>query len=1129
MSKKAKTLFVKEGDDLVYQKGSPTDGSGFRTSVYRHFESNLRVILCRVPRPLCSLNIYVPTVSSNNKGLPHTLEHLIFCGSREFPNRGYLDALAICNFSGGTNAWTTADHTCYTLSAAGEEAVANVLPVFLDHVLHPLLRDDQFVTEVYHFDETGKEQGVVFSEMLSRENDEGDLLEHHLNRLLFAPRSAYAFECGGLTKDIATLSNQEIVEYHRKFYDANNVTILITGPLSEKFEDTLQDLPVDMLQSNGLDSRSPIDCSEPTPDAPRSMSVPFPSAEADIGSFGFGWRGPPSEDVEALTAIEVLMDYLAETASSPLNQRFVERPAPLASYVYVDVRASIPSCVVMYFGGVPYTDPNAPAAEAHDDDGSDSEDGSDCESDDGAAADDKDIPLLFTEGYFESLLVEELQRIHSSKFDGDPSALKMAARRFRQKLAANMEKNPEDVIQEMICADVVSAHFSPFRNKGDGAPVIGSRAKVFDIIDALAEKPLEYWLELLKRFIDGPIVHVAMVPDADLGKKLEDERKEIEGSNRGTIADEKAHAKAIEQAVEANKVDLPRSLKKNMPSPDPASIISLPHSLSLVAPQKPIGPASAIQLVEFDSEFPEIKLHIPTSALPDELRPYLVLFQELLLSTDMVLPAGLVYDTETSPGTEDRRIGYVTVDNRLADITTSHEAAVGYGNDRFACSWLDELFNVYVRVPDDKFRLAVRWLVQVIMFADFTAERIVTVAQNLLSEIVDLKRLGDSMISAVTTLFTTEDRAGKPRWIDNHISVFEQETVLKSIVKDVKAGQSGQIVAQLAGIQRALVNGSGGFLSLGVPSGKNSQAYADEFAHEWGVCYDKFSRKADSCEASGADVAAAAAAVPNGDSGSCCNSRSRPLLFKLADPFPLPRTIRFPDLSKPLRVHIPMPSLQSSYAQICFKCDLSRLPTGERSLEDELADLPALDFYALSMLTSLLQRTDGPLYNAIRGKGYAYGSYFQQYMWTGLLVFGCSSASDAPKAILEMQRLIGDLETQWDDYVTDFEIRMTRSTMVYESTIAQATPHNIMASCVTSNICGFESVEQHNRWRNVHLSAVRQTDLRRVYELYLKRFLDQEYPAFTVILTPPGTELPAELGEFERKALDDLSSGTPRV
>ncbi|KAJ1944244.1 hypothetical protein FBU59_002656, partial [Linderina macrospora] len=678
-SVQAKKLFVREGEDLVFQNG--TANGGFRTTVYRHCENQMRVVLCRVPGPLCSMNIYVPTIANDNKGLPHTLEHLVFCGSKRHPNRGYLDALANCSFSTGTNAWTAEDHTCYTLSAAGEEAIANVLPVFLDHVLHPLLTDNQFITEVFHFDATGKEQGVVFSEMVARENSEEDLMDLSLRRLMFSKTSAYGFETGGLVKDIATLTNQDIIEYHRKFYDANNATVVLVGSFSDEFEQVIQNLPAEMVASLGCDSRKPMDCSAPA-SGNRSEYVKFPSAETDFGSFAFGWRGPLPDDVETLTAIEILMAYLAENASSPLTQRFVERPAPLAGYLFADVRMTLPSSIILSLSSVPYTDPNNPDADSYDndddehDDDDDDEGDSDAEDDtDGGEdgeEDDPDIPMLFAEGHLERLLLEELRRIHDSRFDGNDNALVEATKRFRQKLAASIEDNPLDVMQEVMQPDIVAAHFSPAKNLH-----IGTRANVFDVIDKLAQKTVEFWLGLLQWLIDEPIYHVAMVPDPDLNSQIEAERQEIERKNERSIADKDKHTKMIEAAVQANKVDIPDNLKQSMPVPDASRISGLPHSHRLIDLDKPIGPARVIQLIEVDSDFPEFKLHVPLTDLSDELRAYLVLFQELLLGTDLVLPAGVEDGAGGELTQSERRIDHVEFDNHLADITTLNGAAIG--------------------------------------------------------------------------------------------------------------------------------------------------------------------------------------------------------------------------------------------------------------------------------------------------------------------------------------------------------------------------------------------------------------------------------------------------------------------
>ncbi|KAJ2622780.1 hypothetical protein GGF44_005366, partial [Coemansia sp. RSA 1694] len=388
--------------------------------------------------------------------------------------------------------------------------------------------------------------------------------------------------------------------------------------------------------------------------------------------------------------------------------------------------------------------------------------------------------------------------------------------------------------------------------------------------------------------------------------------------------------------------------------------------------------------------------------------------------------------------------------------------------------------------------LAVRWLVQAFMFADFTAERILTVAQNLLSEINDWKRDGDLVAMSVVTYFTAQERASQPRWMDKCISIFEQESVLKHIIDQARAGNAGSIANKLDAIQHLLVGGSGGFLTLGMPTNGDAQSYVADFTREW---------DANIVRRSATQVA---------------------LLDAAKSPFPFARSTRFPELSKPQQLHIPMPSLQASCVQLAFKCDLYRTPSSDRDFDEELGELPALDYYALSMLTNLLHRVDGPLYNAIRGKGYAYSTYFVQCVWVDMVMFICSSAADAPKAIQEMRHLVADLDANWDDYVSDFEINMTRSSMVFENTASQATPHDMMTSCVTSNIFGFESAVQSNRWRNTHLSALGKSDLRRVYDLYLRRFADPEYPTLTVLLTPPDTVLPAEIGEFERRELESL-------
>lgn len=166
----------------------------------------------------------------------------------------------------------------------------NIFPVFLDHILNPLLREHQFVTEVYHVDGQGKDQGVVYCEMASRENSEADLLDLELRRLIYNRESTYSYECGGLTKDIAKLRNEDVINYHQKYYNLDNVAAIICGMVEP--EDIFESLyNAGLMQSSTVDQKIySINMStlERIKDSCLTSTVKFPSSEKQVGSIAYG-------------------------------------------------------------------------------------------------------------------------------------------------------------------------------------------------------------------------------------------------------------------------------------------------------------------------------------------------------------------------------------------------------------------------------------------------------------------------------------------------------------------------------------------------------------------------------------------------------------------------------------------------------------------------------------------------------------------------------------------------------------------------------------------------------------------------------------------------------------------------
>ncbi|KIH46950.1 hypothetical protein ANCDUO_22995 [Ancylostoma duodenale] len=157
-------------------------------TMYRSTRSRLLVAIGDVPGPVVKGCMSFATEANCDDGLPHTLEHLVFMGSEKYPFKGILSTIANRCMASGEDGWTCQDLTAYTLSTVGSEGFFKVLPVYLDHVLSPMLtlrsgvgypcylKDSQFATEVHHINGEGDDAGVIYNEMQGLELKMSNLL-----------------------------------------------------------------------------------------------------------------------------------------------------------------------------------------------------------------------------------------------------------------------------------------------------------------------------------------------------------------------------------------------------------------------------------------------------------------------------------------------------------------------------------------------------------------------------------------------------------------------------------------------------------------------------------------------------------------------------------------------------------------------------------------------------------------------------------------------------------------------------------------------------------------------------------------------------------------------------------------
>ncbi len=180
-----------------------------------------------------SISFRTPPV--DDTGLPHILEHSVLCGSRKFPIKDPFVELAKGSLNTFLNAMTFSDKTMYPVASCNDKDFENLMDVYLDAVLYPNInREDKILKqEGWHYElyEEGEElniKGVVYNEMKGVFSSPEQTLFRKIQQSLF-PDNAYHFESGGDPDFIPDLTQEDFIEFHKKYYHPSNSYIFIYG------------------------------------------------------------------------------------------------------------------------------------------------------------------------------------------------------------------------------------------------------------------------------------------------------------------------------------------------------------------------------------------------------------------------------------------------------------------------------------------------------------------------------------------------------------------------------------------------------------------------------------------------------------------------------------------------------------------------------------------------------------------------------------------------------------------------------------------------------------------------------------------------------------------------------------
>ncbi len=177
------------------------------------------------------------TPADNDKGVPHIVEHSLFCGSEKYCVKDPFNEMAKGSLYTFLNAMTYRDKTVYPIASCNKQDFYNLMEVYLDAVYFPMIKKNKasFLQEGINceFGDNGEIKnfgGIVYNEMKGVYSDSREYLEMGIYKSLF-PNTQYQYDAGGVPECIETLTYEEFLAFYDSHYRASNSYMYLYGDL----------------------------------------------------------------------------------------------------------------------------------------------------------------------------------------------------------------------------------------------------------------------------------------------------------------------------------------------------------------------------------------------------------------------------------------------------------------------------------------------------------------------------------------------------------------------------------------------------------------------------------------------------------------------------------------------------------------------------------------------------------------------------------------------------------------------------------------------------------------------------------------------------------------------------------
>jgi len=267
------------------------------------------------------------TPADNSTGIAHIMEHSVLCGSQKYPVKEPFIELAKGSLNTFLNALTFADKTCYPVASTNLKDFYNLIDVYLDAVLHPLITPYTFFQEGWHYELDAPDQemtikGIVLNEKKGDYSSADSVIFEESRHILF-PDTHYRHDSGGNPEVIPDLTYEEFKRFYETHYHPSNARIYFYG--NDDPEERLRLIDAALQGYTKISPDSQIALQPPFRE-PKFKEAWYDSGEeADPkGQITLNWLLPEAGDAELTLAWSIFAHILIGTPASPLHKALID-------------------------------------------------------------------------------------------------------------------------------------------------------------------------------------------------------------------------------------------------------------------------------------------------------------------------------------------------------------------------------------------------------------------------------------------------------------------------------------------------------------------------------------------------------------------------------------------------------------------------------------------------------------------------------------------------------------------------------------------------------------------------------------------------------------------------------------